>query len=113
MLLYMRGDCMSKWHSLLEILQFPLKMLFIGTLLLGIGTAVLNPNVTFLWQIDHPVLIQVFELLRYMGASIIYFFPFLVFIHILSHRYESSMLVMIGVLSYIITLLSVQFKQHF
>ena len=61
---------MSKWHSLLEILQFPLKMLFIGTLLLGIGTAVLNPNVTFLWQIDHPVLIQVFELLRYMGASI-------------------------------------------
>ena len=77
---------MSKWHSLLEILQFPLKMLFIGTLLLGIGTAVLNPNVTFLWQIDHPVLIQVFELLRYMGASIIYFFPFLVFIHILSHR---------------------------
>ncbi|WP_273400296.1 hypothetical protein [Traorella massiliensis] len=100
---------MSKWHSLLEILQFPLKMLFIGTLLLGIGTAVLNPNVTFLWQIDHPVLIQVFELLRYMGASIIYFFPFLVFIHILSHRYESSMLVMIGVLSYVVIHISMVF----
>lgn len=100
---------MSKWHSLLEILQFPLKILFIGTLLLGIGTIVLNPNVTFWWQIDQPLLIKIFELLRYIGASILYFFPFLVFIHILSHRYESSVIVILGILSYVLINISMVF----
>lgn len=100
---------MSKWHSLLEVLQFPLKILFIGTLLLGIGTIVLNPNVTFLWHVEQPVIITIFELLRYIGASIIYFFPFLVFVHILSHRYESSVIVIIGVLSYVLMNISMVF----
>lgn len=100
---------MSKWHSLLELLQFPIKILFIGTLLLGIGTVLLNQNVTFLYQIDHLIIIQIAELIRYIGASIIYFFPFLVFVHILSHKYESSVLVMIGILSYLLINISMVF----
>lgn len=102
MLLYMRGGSMSKWHSLLEIMQFPLKILFIGTLLLGIGTVVLNQNVAFLWHLDQQLLIKLFELLRYIGASVIYLFPMLVFVQVLSHRYESSILVIIGVLSVVL-----------
>lgn len=109
MLLYMRGDCMSKWHSLLEVLQFPLKILFIGTLMLGVGTIVLNQNISFLWQINHSTLINVMEMIQYIGGSIIYFFPFLVFVHLLSHRYESSIIVIIGVLSYLLINISMVF----
>ena len=100
---------MSKWHSLLELFQFPIKILFIGTFLLGIGNVVLNQNVTFLWQIEAPTLLKIAELLRYMGASIIYFFPFLTFVHILSHKYESSVIVIIGVLSYVLIHISMVF----
>ncbi|MGN1343408.1 MAG: hypothetical protein ACI4U3_02430 [Traorella sp.] len=100
---------MSKWHSLLEVLQFPLKILFIGTLLLGIGTITLNQNVTFLWYIDNQLLIRIFELIRYIGASIIYLFPLLVFVHILSHKYETSVTTIIGILSYILINISIVF----
>lgn len=100
---------MSKWHSLLELLQFPIKMLFIGTLLLGIGTIALNQNVTFLWDIQQPLIIQAAELIRYIGGCIIYFFPFLTFIHILSHKYESSVIVIIGILSYVLMHISMVF----
>lgn len=93
---------MSKWHSILEILQFPLKILFIGTLLLGIGTLALNQNVSFLWHFETPLFVKLFELMRYTGACIIYFFPFLVFVHVLSHKYESAVIVIIGVLSYVL-----------
>ena len=100
---------MSKWHSLLELFQFPIKILFIGTLLLGFGNVVLNQNVAFLWQIEEPILLNIAELLRYIGASIIYFFPFLSFVHILSHKYESSVIVIIGVLSYVLIHISMVF----
>lgn len=100
---------MSKWHSLLELFQFPIKILFVGTFLLGLGNIVLNQNVTFLWQIEAPILLKMAELLRYTGASIIYFFPFLTFVHILSHKYESSVIVIIGVLSYVLIHISMVF----
>lgn len=100
---------MSKWHSLLEILQFPLKILLIGTIFLGIGTIALNPNISFLWSIQQPLLVKLLELIRYVGAGIIYLFPFLVFVHVLSHKYESSIIVIVGVLSYILLNISMVF----
>lgn len=100
---------MSKWHSLLEIFQFPLKMLFFGTFLLGIGSIALNPNITFLWHIQNQTLVMLFELIRYVGASIIYLFPLLVYVHILSHKYESSVTTIIGVLSYVLINVSMVF----
>lgn len=100
---------MSKWHSLLEVFQFPLKMLFFGTLLLGIGSIALNQNITFLWNIEHQSLLMLFELIRYVGASIIYLFPLLAYVHILSHKYESSVTTIIGVLSYVLIHVSMVF----
>ena len=100
---------MSKWHSLLEVFQFPLKMLFFGTFLLGIGSIALNQNITFLWDIEHQSLLLFFELIRYTGASIIYLFPLLAYVHILSHKYESSVTTIIGVLSYVLIHVSMVF----
>ena len=100
---------MSKWHSLLELFQFPIKILFVGTFLLGLGNVLLNQNVTFLWQIEGQELLKLAELLRYTGASIVYFFPFLTYVHILSHKYESSVTVIIGILSYVLIHISMVF----
>lgn len=100
---------MSKWHSLLEILQFPLKILFIGTFLLGLGTIVVNQNVDFLWHFDNTMILRCFELIRYIGAVVVYLFPLLVFIQVLSHKYESPFIVIEGVLSYILIDISMVF----
>ena len=35
---------MAKWHAMLEYIQFPLKVLFFATVLLGIGNSIINPN---------------------------------------------------------------------
>ena len=102
MLLYMRGDGMSKWHSLMEYIQFPLKILFIGTVLLGAGYAVINPNLSVFWSVNNEWIILISELTRYIGALIIAFFPLLVFVHVLSHKFESSTPVAMGLLSYIL-----------
>ena len=35
---------MRRWHSLLEIIQFPLKMLFVAIILTGLGTLITNQS---------------------------------------------------------------------
>ena len=46
-----------------------------------ISSIVLNQNVTFLWQVEAPTLLKIAELLRYMGASIIYFIVTVICLH--------------------------------
>lgn len=93
---------MSKWHSLLELVQFPLKILFIGTLLLGIGTAIINPNIEFIWKIDNEIIITLCNLMRYSGATLIHYFPLMVFVQVLSKKFESFLPVVMGIVAYLL-----------
>ena len=36
---------------MLEYIQFPLKVLFVATMLLSVGNAIINPNVAYLWEV--------------------------------------------------------------
>lgn len=100
---------MSKWHSILEYIQFPLKVLFIGTLLLGVGSAIVNPNLTFLYHITNHTLIVVANMIRYIGGIIIASFPLLVFIQFLSRKFESSTPVVVGMVSYFLINIAMMF----
>ncbi|MEG0093685.1 MAG: PTS transporter subunit EIIC [Erysipelotrichaceae bacterium] len=94
---------MKKWHSLLEYFQFPLKMLFVATILLGIGSTIINPNVDpLLWHIDNDIVIVVSEMLKYIGGYLIRFFPVFVFVKILMRRYEDSVPAFVGLFGYVI-----------
>ncbi|MDD3049267.1 MAG: hypothetical protein PHQ89_04770 [Bacilli bacterium] len=90
---------MSKWHSLLEYLQFPLKVLFFGTILLGIGSFISNPNLNFVNVATPTLLLTISNIMKYSGAILINLFPLLFFIKILSKRFEDSAPVMIGMFS--------------
>lgn len=101
---------MAKWHSLLEYVQFPLKVLFFGTILLGIGSSIINPNVDpFLWHIENEYVIAASELMRYSGGMLIHLFPLLVFIKALSRKFEDSVPVFVGFFGYIILTITVMF----
>lgn len=106
-----RGDSMSKWHSLLEYLQFPIKVLFFASVMLGIGSVITNPNLFFA-HINNENIILIATFLQYAGGIIIYLFPFLVFIKILSRKFEASTPVFIGVMSYVIMNLTMMFNMN-
>ena len=87
---------MSRWHSLLEYFQFPLKVMFFGVLLLGIGSTIVNTNVEFLWRADSDFTLMLSEILRYSGGFLINIFPVLVFLKLLTKNYEDSVPVILG-----------------
>lgn len=103
---------MSRWHSLLEYLQFPLKVLFFSTVLLGLGNSIINPNIEHLWKIDNEIILLVSEMLRYTGGFLINLFPLFVFIKVLTKKYEDSVPVFIGLASFIVIMVTVIFLQN-
>ena len=103
---------MAKWHALMEYVQFPLKILFAATLMLGVGNALINPNIAYLWEIDNEIIIMICEMLRYSGGFLIKLFPLLVFLVVLNRKFEDSAPVFIGFVSYMIISLVVLFLEN-
>lgn len=106
---------MSKWHSLLEYLQFPLKVLFFATILLGVGSFISNPNLNIVNEAVPSLILTISNLLKFGGAFLIHLFPLLIFIKVLSKRFEDSAPVLIGMFSYItiIVIVAVMAKSEF
>ena len=96
---------MRRWHSLLEIIQFPLKMLFIAIILTGVGTLIANQNLSVFWSVTDRNILLVAELMRRTGSFIIVQFPFFVMLKFLATRTNSSVPIMIGIAGYILVLL--------
>lgn len=95
---------MKKWRSLLEILQFPLKMLFLATVLVGVGTLITNQNFSVFWSVNDKNILLLAEILKRTGSFLIVNFPFFVMIRLLATRYNSSVPIMIGIVGYILVL---------
>jgi len=93
---------MRRWHSFLEIIQFPLRVLYVSIIFMGIGGFLLNSNVTTLIPINNSIVILFAEIMRYFGGIMIMYFPLLILIKALSKRYEDSVPVFIGIIGYIV-----------
>lgn len=102
---------MSRWHSLLEYFQFPLKVMFFAIVLLGIGSSIVNPNVEFLWRADSEFVLRLSEILRYSGGFLINIFPILVFLKLLTKKYEDSVPVILGFISFFTIMVIVLFLE--
>ncbi len=100
---------MTRWHAMLEYIQFPLKVLFVATMLLSVGNAIINPNVAYLWEVKNEIVIMISEIMRYSGGFLIRIFPLLVFVVVLTRKFEDSVPVFIGLLSYIVINLMILF----
>ena len=94
---------------MLEYIQFPLKVLFVATMLLSVGNAIINPNVAYLWEVKNEIVIMISEIMRYSGGFLIRIFPLLVFVVVLTRKFEDSVPVFIGLLSYIVINLMILF----
>ena len=98
---------MSKWHSFLEYIQFPIKVLFFAMVLLGMGSIMLNSNVGLLEIFDLEILHTIAIAFQYIGGFLFKLFPLLVFLKVLTRKYEDSAPVFIGFFSLIVILVIV------
>ncbi len=103
---------MAKWHAMLEYIQFPLKVLFFATVLLGIGNSIINPNISYMWDVKNEVVILISEIMRYSGGFLIQIFPLLVFLVILTRKFEDAVPVFIGFVSYVVISLVILFLEN-
>ena len=92
---------MRRWYTFIEILQFPLQVLFVAMVLMGLSGVILNPNFNTIFLIDNKLVILMAELFRYFGGFIIMNFPLLILIKALAKRYDDSVVVFTGILGYV------------
>ncbi|MDO9592456.1 MAG: hypothetical protein Q7I98_04585 [Erysipelotrichaceae bacterium] len=100
---------MRRWHSFLEIVQFPLKTLFVSTIFMGLGGLLLNPNLVTIITVENRWILTFAELMRYFGGMMIMLFPLLLLIKALSKRYEDSVPVYIGIVGYVVLHITTMF----
>lgn len=81
---------MRRWHSLLEIIQFPLKMLFVAIILTGLGTLITNQSLSVFWSVNDRNILLLADLFKRTGSFIIVNFPFFVMIKFLATKSNSS-----------------------
>ena len=95
---------MRRWHSLLEIFLFPLKLLFVGVILIALSSLVLNANTSVFFSIRNNTVIIFANLLKTAGNFIVTNFPFFVMLKMLARRNGQGVGVVSGVLGYIVFL---------
>ena len=95
---------MRRWHSLLEIFMFPLKLLFVGIVLIALSSLVLNSNTSVFFSIDNTAVVIFAYLLKTVGNFIVLQFPFFVMLKMLARRNGQGVGVVSGVLGYIVFL---------
>ncbi|MDD6468234.1 MAG: PTS transporter subunit EIIC [Erysipelotrichaceae bacterium] len=93
---------MKRWYSLLEIVQFPLKMFFIAIVLMSMGDFFINPNITPYIYVQNEMILTFCQFLKYLGSFLISSVPMLVVIKMLSKRYEDSVPAYVGVVTYLL-----------
>lgn len=91
---------MKRWHSFYEVLHLPLKMLFIATILLGIGNLLINPVFNPYWVITNQYVILFAEAITKIGSFLVINFPFFFFLRLVSRKSNGIVTILIGLFGY-------------
>ncbi len=92
---------MKKWTSLFDTMRFPIKILFIGFLLIQIGEFIQNKNVNIFYNITNIYTTTFSDIVITLGRSIVYNFPLITLIRIVSRKEKSGTPILMGVLGYL------------
>lgn len=97
---------MRRFNSLFEILKFPLKVLFIAYIIMGLGMLMQNENFAIFYTINNSFILMLSELMVQIGAFVVVNFPLLVIIKLVSRKTNSSAPIIIGVVGYAVYLIT-------
>ena len=102
---------MKKWYSFLEVLSFPLKLLFMAILFYGIGNVLTNDVFSSLFVIKNDYIILFAEAIMRVSSFFIVYFPFLFLIRLVSKRINGANSILTGLFGYITFLVFLIFFQ--
>jgi phosphotransferase system glucose/maltose/N-acetylglucosamine-specific IIC component len=77
---------MRRWHSLFEILKFPLEIVFLAVILLGVGNLVTNPTFGFGEALNNETAAKIAEMMQMTGRFLIVNFPVLIMIRLSARK---------------------------
>lgn len=92
---------MRRWNSYIEIIYFPLEVLYISSLLLGFTGLLLGSNIQLIFNLDQAILIRTLDMVRFLAALLIQYFPILFLLRGVYRRHEDGLVVVAGLLGYI------------
>ncbi len=100
---------MRRWHSFLEIFQFPLKLLFIACVMVSISSLFLNSNVGVYWSTENTIVLQVAYFVRSVGNLIITNFPFFVLVKMMARKGSQAVQNEVGIIGYFVFLMTTMY----
>ena len=92
---------MRLWRSFFEILQFPLKVIFFGILLYGVGNILINPAFSSMFVIKNEIIIMIAEMFVRLGSFVIVYSPFIFLLRSVNRRVNAGVTIMAGFLGYV------------
>lgn len=99
----------KRYDFFIDVAQFPLITLLIAVILLGTGNILVNPSTAIFWKPTNHYVILASACLKMFGGAIIMMFPLTVLIALLNKRFEEVYASLIGVISYIVILITTMF----
>lgn len=92
---------MRRWNSFSELIYFPLEVLYISTIILGITGLILNQNFQIFFTINQPIIQSIIDMFRYLSSLIVQYFPLLFLLRAVYRRSEDGMVVLAALIAYI------------
>ena len=92
---------MRRWNSFSELIYFPLEVLYISTIILGITGLLLGQNFQIYFTINQPIILSIIDMFRYLSSLIVHYFPLIFLLRAVYRRSEDGMVVMAALLAYI------------
>ena len=100
---------MNRIQIYLEDLQLPIKSMFVGIVLIAVGSVLGNPLVNELFLMNAPLVMQISRILLFMGGLILSCFPYIVFVKLLYSRSNDKNIAIVGIVSYLVFLVMILF----
>ncbi|MBR3128314.1 MAG: hypothetical protein IKF35_08680 [Solobacterium sp.] len=81
---------MRNWHSLYEVLQFPIGVLFAAMFLLGLGNLLSNPAFSSLISVHNTIILALAEAMIRIGSFLVTNYPLLFLIRLVTRKAGSA-----------------------
>lgn len=101
---------MRRWRRYINMVSFPLKILYVASVLLGLSGLLLNPNFQLLVG-SHPTVDVAAELIKYIASSIVLIIPIIFLMRAVHRRGDEPPVIIVGVIGYLTFHVSTMFIQ--
>lgn len=102
---------MKRWNTLLQVLDFPIKLMVIALVFLGLSNFILNPVFSGYINISNELVILFAEALAKISYIYLLSWPFVFFIRLVSKKVNGVITIYIGLVGYITYIIFTMFFQ--